>query len=435
MIGFAGLSHLGAVTSIATASKGYDVIAYDPDPGLSDGLSDGRLPVWEPELGDLLAACRRCIQFTSDPAQLGRCELVFFAVDVPTDDANLGDLVGLRRQLQVVAAHAAPGTTLVVLSQVPPGFTRDLAETLAHLNKEKHLHLFCQVETLVLGRAVERALHPERIIVGRPDSGVLLPAAYASLLNSFDCPVLLMGYESAEMAKVSINMFLASSVCVTNTLAELCEAVGADWSDIVPALQSDKRIGPDAYLSPGLGLSGGNLERDLATVGSLASQFGTDAAVIDAWLTNSRHRRDWALKTLHQQVISRCNDPVIAVWGLAYKPETASTKNSPSLALLEALTSFSVRAYDPRAVLDEDRSTNVVQTGTALDSCRGAHALAVMTPWREFASVDLGQVQELMAGRVVVDPLGALDGDRCAALGFSHFKLGSPAKSPEPTRW
>ena len=435
MIGFAGLSHLGVVTSIATASKGYQVVAYDPDAEMTSNLSRGCLPVWEPQLSELLDANKHHIDFTSYPAELSRCELIFFSSDVQTDQENRSDLTGLQRQVEEVAALAAPGTILVILSQVPPGFTRQLADSLSHSPIGSDLNLFCQVETLVFGRAVERALHPERIIVGRSHSDVSLPTAYSGLLNSFGCPVLLMGYESVELAKASVNMFLASSVCVTNTLAELCEAIGADWSEIVPALQSDKRIGPHAYLSPGLGLSGGNLERDLVTISALASEFGTDAAVVDSWLANSSHRRDWVLKTLHDQVLTQCDDPAIAIWGLAYKPETASTKNSPSLALIEALRPFSVRAYDPQAVLEyatADGASNAVQEQSALEACRGADALAIMTPWREFSSVDLGQVRELMAGRIVVDPFRVLDGDKCSSLGFAHFKLGSSAPVRAP---
>ena len=115
----------------------------------------------------------------------------------------------------------------------------------------------------MFGRAVERATKPERFIVGSPDPGSALPPALDTYLRSFGCPILPMRLESAELAKISINCCLVASVSVTNTLAELCERIGADWSEIAPALRLDKRIGPFAYLSPGLGLAGGNLEREI----------------------------------------------------------------------------------------------------------------------------------------------------------------------------
>ena len=125
---------------------------------------------------------------------------------------------------------------------------------------------FYQVETLIFGAAVKRAMEPERFIVGALDPSAALPESYASFLKAFGCPVLVMRLESAELAKIAINFFLVSTVCTTNTLAELCESIGADWGEIAPALRLDRRIGPHAYLKPGLGIAGGNLERDLVTV-------------------------------------------------------------------------------------------------------------------------------------------------------------------------
>jgi UDPglucose 6-dehydrogenase len=234
-----------------------------------------------------------------------------------------------------------------------------------------------------------------------------------------------MRYESAELAKISINLCLVSFVTVANTLAELCAAVGADWSEIVPALKLDRRIGPHAYLSPGLGIAGGNLERDLLTVRALGQEHGTDAAVVDTWLADSRYRRGWALRTLHRAVPAHRALPTIAVWGLAYKADTTSTKNSPALALLEALRPFPVRAYDPQVKLN-DNDGWPVQPGSALEACRGADALVVMTPWAEFAAIDPAELAEVMAGRVVIDPFRALAGGRWSDLGFDYFRLGAP---------
>ncbi len=326
MIGFAGLSHLGLVSGVAAASQGFDVVGYDPDAALCDDLAHGRLPVFEPGLAELLAGARGRIRFSSDPAVLSACDVVVFARDVPTDDLGRSDLAPLRRLIDDVLPHARTGAVPVILSQVPPGFTRGLP------GGRHGLTWYYQVETLIFGRAVERALHPERYIVGCRDPRAPLPGPFAALLAAPDCPVLPMRYESAELTKIAINMCLVSSVSVANTLAELCESIGADWSEMVPALKLDRRIGAHAYLGAGLGLSGGNLERDLATVRTLAHEHGTDAGVVSAWQANSAYRRDWVLRTLHAEVFSRVSAPTVAVWGLSYKPETHSTKNSPAVA-------------------------------------------------------------------------------------------------------
>jgi UDPglucose 6-dehydrogenase len=426
MIGFAGLSHLGIVSSIAAAAKGFEVVAYDSDSALIDALNRGHLSGFEPDLEMFLENNRSRIQFVSDPATLASCKVLFFSVDVPTNENDQSDLVPLQNLIDSISSFVAADGVRIVLSQVPPGFTRAQSGS-----KES---LFYQVESLVFGQAVERALNPERFIVGCADPRDELPVSYADFLAAFDCPILKMRYESAELAKISINVCLVSSISTANMMAELCESIGADWSEISPALKLDRRIGPYAYLTPGLGIGGGNLLRDLATVKNLASAACSDVGILDAWLINSRYRRDWALRIIHQEVISQNAMPVISMWGLAYKPDTASTKNSPALALVEALDSFQIQAYDPQAELDEDLGHGFSRVSNALEACCGSDVLAIMTPWPEFSDVEIGQIAETMKGRVIVDPFGVLDRKRCIGLGFQHYGLGWPQDNEENIR-
>lgn len=426
MIGFIGLSHLGMVSGIVAAAKGDDVVAYDPNALHCGALSRGQFPIAEPGLSELFAAARARIRFTHRPEELAGCSLLVCSADVPTMADNHSDLAPITQLVQTALSHAASGAVLVILSQVPPGFTRQIAQAIGKRGGQP-LAVFYQVETLVFGHAVERAQQPERIIVGCSDPHEALPSAYAAWLQRFACPIVPMRYESAELAKVAINLFLTSSVCTANMLAQLCEVIGADWSEIIPALRLDRRIGPYAYLAPGLGLSGGNLERDLITVRELAQRDGTDAGLIEAWLAQSHARRDWPLRILHDEVLSRIENPVIAMWGLAYKPNTHSTKNAPALALIEALRSVAIQAYDPQAVVEQARYPHVRMLPSALAACRGADALAVMSPWPEFSSVRPAQIRELMRGRVIIDPFGALDRKTCVASGLRHWQLGVPA--------
>jgi len=298
-------------------------------------------------------------------------------------------------------------------------------------------NLYCQVETLIFGRAVERALQPERYIIGCANPSSPLPSAYDELLRAFGCPILPMRYESAELAKISINIFLAASVTATNTLAEICEQIDADWFEIAPALRLDRRIGKDAYLGPSLGIAGGNLERDLATIKNLAGEYGTDDRLIDACRSNSVYRRDWVLRTLHAHLPagrrtgecvgagqSRRGLPVVAVWGLAYKPDTHSVKNSPALAFLASLPGLTVRGYDPRVKLASFPGIDFRPCADPLQACAGADALVVMTPWAEFGKIDPALIAAQLSGRLVIDPFGCLDGGRAEQLGLTYFKLG-----------
>lgn len=426
MIGFAGLSHLGIVSSAAAAAKGFDVAGYDSDASVCAALTDARPPVVESGLPELLRDVASRTRYAPDASVLAQCDVIHISVDVPTDAANRSDSRPVEALLREAARVAKPGATLVVLSQVHPGFSRALQAEIESFER-KRLRLYYQVETLVFGIAVERALKPERFIVGCADPTHPLPPALDTFLKAFGCPILPMRYESAELAKIAINHFLAASVAMTNTLAELCEAIGADWSEIAPALRLDRRIGAHAYVTPGLGIAGGNIERDLASSMALASHWGTDAGVVQAIVHNSRHRRDWALREVQRAIRAQAHSSArVAVWGLAYKPDTASTKNSPALALVEALEGVLVRAYDPKARVNGSYPQLTV-TVAPLEACRDADVLVVMTPWKEFAAVDVVEIKHAMRGRVIVDPFAVLDGARCVAEGFSYRRLGRSA--------
>ena len=416
-IGFAGMTHLGLVSGVSAAEKGFEVVCFDPDSARISALGKKELPVSEPQLDHLVAKNAARLKFTSTLADLRVCDVVYVAPDVPTDDLGASDLAPIDGLLERVFSAAREDAAIVVLSQVPPGYTR------GKQRPGRILHY--QVETLIFGRAVERALQPERYIVGCADPSLPLPEPYKAFLEAHGCPILPMRYESAELAKISINMCLVASVSTANTLAELCEKIGADWSEIVPALKLDRRIGPYSYLAPGLGIAGGNLERDLATVCRFADEHGTDAGVVRAWIANSRHRRDWALRALQQEVLSKVENPVIAVLGLAYKQDTHSTKNSPSLALLSQLQSYRVRLYDPVVPASEARHPKAYGATSALEACEGADAVVVMTPWSQFASINPGQVALKMRRKVLLDPYRVLRAAACEAAGLKYVTLGT----------
>lgn len=421
MIGYAGLSHLGLVSSIVAAAKGFEVVSFDQDATLVDRLNAGDLPIVEPVLPELLAERRDRLTFTTDVSALAPCRVVYVSVDVPTDDHDRSDVQPVERLLGVVAAATRPGTIIVVFSQVHPGFCRAQQPSVEAGGQLLHY----QVETLVFGRAVERALQPERFMVGCADAGKPLPPALESYLRAFGCPILPMRYESAELCKISINMFLVSSLATTNMLAEVCEAVGAEWREIAPALRLDARIGPHAYLGPGLGIAGGNLRRDLITIQNLAAEYGTDANLVDVWLSGSQYRRDWALRELHARVLSRQPAATLALWGLAYKENTDVTKNSPALSLLKAVPGVPVRAYDPAVPQHEVFSPNVHRVTSPLEACVEADALVIMTAWPEFRNVDLGEVRTSLRHPVVIDPWGVTDQTTAERLGFEYARLGT----------
>ncbi len=420
VIGFAGLTHLGLNMAAAAAARGFRVAGFHADADYVAAIDAGDLPVSEAGLDDLVAANRERLTFSADPGVLAGCDMVYISVDVPTDGQGRSDLTPIRGIIDQIDPALLPDALMVVLCQVPPGFTRAL-------NRDPR-YLYYQVETLIFGRAVDRALNPERFIVGCDDPARPLDPRLGDHLAAYGCPVLPMRYESAELAKIAINMCLVASIGAANMMAEICEQVGGDWSEIVPALRLDKRIGEFSYIQPGLGLAGGNLERDIATVIDLANRHGTDAGIARSWVANSERRRDWCLDVLKHEVLASIPGAAVAILGLAYKEGTHSIKNSPALGLLQQIKAGKVVVHDP-LVSARHSGLDFRQAATPLDAVKGADAVALMTAWPDYRSIDPADLAVRMRGRTVIDPFKLLSPGAVAAAGLDHFTLGAP-----PTR-
>lgn len=428
--GFLGLSHLGIVTGTGWASFGRPVIGLDPDREIVAGLSRGELPVREPGLPELLQRSSGWIQFTSDLGRLGECPLVIVSRDVPTDEQNASDLGPILELVDLAIPHLRDGVVLVVMCQVPPGFTRKLVRRIKERRPGLDFQLYYWVETLIFGDAVKRTLEPERFMVGCADPSTPLAPVFREGLERYGCLILPMVYESAELAKTAINLYLVGSVSYANMLSDLCEAIGADWSEMMPALRLDKRIGPAAYIRPGLGVAGGNLERDLITLRTLCRDHGVQAPYLEALIESNARRFAWVHRELEERLFSHTAQPTIGVWGLTYKKDTRSTRNSPSLRLIAELAGRTrIRAWDP-AVGQGDVAVNAEIVPQRDDALDGADCLAIMADWDDFAHPDLDAIRQRMRRPLVIDCVGVLQPRRSEMDGIEYVAMGSSRPFP-----
>jgi UDPglucose 6-dehydrogenase len=415
---FLGMSHLGINYAAAWASSGQPTLGLDSDAALVTRLQHNDLPIQEPGLLDLIARGGDCLTFSTDFSRLRDCTLAVVARDVPTDDDNRSDLTPVNELIALARTHLGGGTTLVVMSQVPPGFTRGLSLSIPDLN------VYYWVETLVFGDAVRRAVHPERIIIGCADPSAALPAPLAEGLAQFGCPILPMRYESAELTKTAINLYLVGSVTYANTLADLCESIGANWNEMMPALRLDARIGPAAYVRPGIGIAGGNLERDLVTLRKLCSDTNVDATYIDALVDHNARRLEWVERQMQRHVFGTSAKPDVAVWGLTYKKNTRSTKNSPSLRVIASLDGrATVRAWDP-AIAPADLHIAAEIQDDQYAATSGADCLLVMADWDQFAAADLSRLRQQMRQPLIIDCAGILEKRRADMPGIHYVGMG-----------
>ena len=321
MIVYLGLSHLSLCYSSAALTKGYKVTIVDFKKNVENYIS-GKFNINEPKLNNILNKNRKNFLITHDFNYLKTAKIVFLAKDLKTSKKNkietqeIIDLLKKVRQLR-------NKKILVIKSQVPVGFTRKL-------NWKKSLK-FHYVETLVFGEAVDRATYPERIILGKYNNNIKIPKVLSRYIKNFYCPILEMNYEESELTKGFINTYLVSQVITTNYLNEFSKKYRADWQKIKNALRLDKRIGKFAYLNPGLGLSGGNVERDLKTISDTRRSLKLHSNLTDLYLKNSNYYKEWPLRIIKQN----CNNKSkIGILGYTYKENTLSSKNSPSKLLL-----------------------------------------------------------------------------------------------------
>lgn len=383
-IGFVGASHLAYVSAIASAEKGegnWTVICYADNHSISE--------IKEPNLHEMAEKNKSHISFTSSLQELSSCNLVYIAIDVPTNDKGESNLEIITNTVDRIKEVLNKTATLVILSQVPPGYTR-------HIDFDRR-RLFYQVETLIFGEAVKRALSPERFIVGSFDKETPLSASLLVYLKSFMCPIFQMSYESAELAKISINMYLTAMLTTTNMLSAICETVNAKWNDIAETLKLDRRIGTYAYLKPGLGIAGGNLERDMATIKKIAFDHGAYVRMIDAQIEDSYFRANWALRKFKEYKNNL--DLSIGVLGLTYKENTHSLKNSASLKFINAMNKgYALKLFDPQVkALPNIAKSSFFENGQKV--INETNFLAILTPWPEFSKLDY----QNFAG-VILDP-------------------------------
>jgi UDPglucose 6-dehydrogenase len=414
IIGIAGLSHLGIVTAAGLAEKGFHIIAWDPDPIKLGCHRMGQTGILEPQLMELLAKNITNINFVKNPSEMKAAELVYIATDTPTNDKGSPDLSLIDTITNEVLKSLSNNGVLTILSQVPPGYTSKI-----QLPKER---LFYQVETLIFGEAIKRFLAPERFIIGCDETSKQIHPILLKVLEKFQCPILTIGYSSAELAKISINSILASQVSTTNMLSALCESIGANWPDIIPALQLDKRIGKNAYLNPGLGLSGGNLERDLNVLDKLTTKHQIENTQIQAWLKTSNFQKDWLYRKLKSLVLDNHQNPKIAVLGIAYKENTDSTKNSSAIHFLNQIRGHNIYIHDP--IVKLSKSPWLKQVENSDQAIENADVLILSTPWPEYQNLEMKKLYSLMKRPIIIDPLSFFTNQHPEQHGFQWARLG-----------
>jgi UDPglucose 6-dehydrogenase len=416
-----GLWHLGSVTAACLAEGGHEVVGLDPDAATVANLYAGKPPVDEPGLAALVVEQQRAgrLRFTADAADaIPSAEVVWVCFDTPVDASDNADVQWVRDRLEDVATHLAPGTLVLVSSQVPVGFGARLAADW----RGRGVRVTCSPENLRLGQALDCFRKPDRVVLGcdPADRDTL-----TRLLAPFGGERVWMSVASAEMTKHAVNAFLATSVAFINELARICEVVGADAKEVERGLKSEQRIGPKAYLSPGAAFAGGTLARDIGFLLELAGAHGRPAHLFRGVRESNECQKNW----LRDQLSAVPAGATVAVLGLTYKPGTDTLRRSGSVELCRWLLArgVKVRAHDPAVKGGAEELAGVELAESAEAALRGADVGVLATPWPEYRAITPAQVRRAMKAPRVIDPTHFLAGGLAGDPAIAYVAAGRAA--------
>ena len=423
-----GCGYLGAVHAAGMAKFGHEVVGIDVDQTKVDSLNAARAPFFEPGFDELLSEVADSLSFSTDMSALSDATVHFLAVGTPQSESGAADMTYVNDAVTKLTAHLKPGDVVVGKSTVPVGTAQRLSEMIRSTGAK----LMWNPEFLREGFAVQDTLAPDRLVYGIAEGDDelvdVLDEVYRPLTER-ETPRLVMDYATAELVKVAANSFLATKISFINAMAEIADVVGADVTQLADAIGHDSRIGR-RFLNAGIGFGGGCLPKDIRGFMKRAEELGVGQAVSfldDVDQVNLRCRR--RVEDILVEELRPLKGKTIAVWGLAFKPDSDDIRDSPALDIAEGIARAGahVHAFDPEAMGPAERrissgglSDSFTLSASAKDALEGADALVVATEWAEFRNFDPSSV----ASRVVVDGRNCLDRDAWKAAGWVYRGMG-----------
>jgi len=425
-----GTGYVGLVVGACLAETGNDVICADVDAGKIKNLKANNLPIYEPGLEPIVVRNQRegRLIFTTDVGNaVERAGVVFIAVGTPPDEDGSADLQHVLAVATTIGEHMNAPKVVVTKSTVPVGTAEKVRAQIAGKTATR-FHVCSNPEFLKEGAAVEDFMKPDRVVVGvdSTDAAAVLEELYAPFVRTGN-PLIFMDIPSAEMTKYAANAILATRISFMNQIAQLCETVGADVTQVRRGIGSDRRIG-QAFLFPGPGYGGSCFPKDVQALIRTAEERKVPLDILKAVEAANGRQKRLLFEKLERHFDGQVKGRAIAVWGLAFKAETDDVRASPALVLIEALLAAgaTVRAHDPaaRETARRQLGDRVSYADHAFDAITGADGLAIVTEWLEYRNPDFPRMKQLMRRPLIVDGRNLYDPARLAKLGFTYDSIG-----------
>lgn len=430
-IAMIGTGYVGLVSGTCFSEFGVDVICVDKDESKIERLKKGEIPIYEPGLDQMVktnAAAGRLSFSTDLKASVKHADAVFIAVGTPSrrgdGHADLSYVYAAAEEI----AHAIDGYTVIVTkSTVPVGTGREVERIIKKTRPDAEFDVVSNPEFLREGSAINDFMRPDRVVIGaETDRAKEVMRQLYRVLYLIETPILFTALETSELIKYAANTFLATKITFINEISDLCEQVGADVHDVAKGIGLDGRIGKK-FLHPGPGYGGSCFPKDTLALVKTAQDYNAPLRIVETVVAVNDERK----AAMAQRIINACGGSVkgktIAILGLTFKPNTDDMRDSPSLAIVPALieAGATVRAYDPEG-MDEAKKMmpDIVYCDDTYSTMEGADALAIVTEWNEFRSLDLDRAKDLLLSPVIVDLRNIYSPDDIVRAGFRYHCIG-----------
>ncbi|WP_422468176.1 UDP-glucose dehydrogenase family protein [Endozoicomonas sp. ALC013] len=432
-----GIGYVGLVQAAVLAEVGHDVVCVDIDQNKVDNLKRGIIPIYEPGLEPIVKENSETgrLHFTTDAAEgTAHGTLQFIAVGTPPDEDGSADLQYVLAVAGTIAQQMDDRKIIVNKSTVPVGTADKVAAKVAEVLKMRGVQLEFSVasnpEFLKEGAAVNDCMRPDRIVVGTDSDQVTdtMKELYAPFNRNHD-RMIFMDVRSAELTKYAANCMLATKISFMNEIAGLAERLGADIEMVRQGIGSDPRIGFH-FIYPGCGYGGSCFPKDVQALKRTAEDIDFEPLILRAVEERNAQQKNVLFTKLSRHFNGQLEGKTIALWGLAFKPNTDDMRDAPSRVLMESLwqAGAQVQAYDPEAMEEAQRiyglRDDLTLSGTQQAAIKGADALVICTEWRQFRAPDFDQLKALLKEPVIFDGRNMYEPQRMTLKGFKYYAIG-----------
>ncbi len=427
-----GVGYVGLVTGACFAEFGIKVTCVDNDSDKITGLQQGKIPIYEPGLEELVLknVREKRLQFTDNLEEGVKHSLVvFIAVGTPSDKKGRADLRYVKEVAEAIGRTMDGYKIIVTKSTVPVGTGQLISRIVRqHQKKKQAFDIVSNPEFLREGSAIEDFMHPNRVVIGaQSDQAVAIMKDLYSPLYLIETPFVITGVETAEMIKYASNAFLATKISFINEMANICERVGADVHQVARGMGLDQRIGPK-FLHPGPGFGGSCFPKDTQAIVQLAQSLDYEFEIVKAVLkVNQRQKQIMVDKIV--KVAGPLKGKTLGVLGLTFKPNTDDIREAPAVAIIKKLGDLGARiqTYDPAGMPEARKVFKKVEFKEDLyEAGQGADALILITEWNQFRNIDWGRMKSLLKRPVVIDLRNIYDPVKMHKQGITYYSVGRP---------